>query len=62
MAGKAGELFRHQVSPVVLIRLHARRNLAAGLRVRTGKHVYDLSLATRLQAATGNMQEILYAN
>lgn len=49
--------FRHQVSPVVLIRLHARRNLVAGLRVRTGKHVYDMSLATRLQTATGNMQE-----
>lgn len=54
--------FRNQVSPIVLIRIHTRRTLLAGMRVRTGKHEYDMSLATRLHSATGKMQEILHAN
>lgn len=41
---------RTHISPIVLVRLHVRRNLLAGFRLRTGKHEYDLSLASRLRA------------
>lgn len=41
---------RTHISPTVLVRLHVRRNLLAGFRLRTGKHEYDLSLASRLRA------------
>ncbi len=40
---------RTQISSTVLVRLHVRRNLLAGFRLRTGKHEYDLSLASRLR-------------
>lgn len=40
---------RTQISPTLLVRLHVRRNLLAGFRLRTGKHEYDVSLASRLK-------------
>lgn len=52
---------RSQISPIVLVRIHTRRVIIAGFRLRTGKHQYDMSLAARLETPK-NMQEIMYAS
>lgn len=53
---------RTQISPTILIRIHIRRNILAGLKLRSGKREYDRSLASRLAVADRKMQEILHAN
>lgn len=52
---------RSQISPIVLLRIHTRRTIIAGFRLRTGKRQYDMSLAARLEAPK-NMKEIVYAS
>jgi len=43
----------------ILIRIHVQRSLIGGLRLRTGKHVYDMSLAKALALHTDRATELL---
>lgn len=51
---------RNQISPVLLVRLHVRRNIIAGFKIRTGRHEYDMSLATRFNQVK-KIPEIIHA-
>lgn len=50
---------RATLAPNILIRVHVQRSLIGGLRLRTGKHVYDLSLAQALRSHANRATELL---
>lgn len=53
--------FRSQVAANILVRLHVRPSLLAGIRVRSGRHSYDLSLENGLRANSQTMGGIIHA-
>lgn len=51
---------RSSLDQNLMIRVHVQRSLIGGFRLRTGKHAYDLSLATALRAHTQQATELLH--
>lgn len=51
---------RESINPLILVRTHVQRSLIGGVRVRTGRHVYDLSLATSLRNGTSRAVELMH--
>ncbi len=55
------EWLRHSLHPHILIRVSVNRQLIGGMRLRTGKHMYDLSLANSLRNGEAIAREVLHA-
>lgn len=52
---------RSNVAADIFVRLHVRPGILAGLRIKTGRHDYDLSLQTGLVEGSSSMGGIIHA-
>lgn len=52
---------RSNVATNIFVRLHVRPSILAGLKIKSGRHDYDLSLQTGLLEGTGSIGGIINA-